>query len=47
MTYCAEGLLVAHQVDYESCRCDEENLHQSVVQRDEVHEQVKVPDTEY
>ena len=43
VTYRAEGLLVAHQVDDESRRGDEENLHHGVVHRHVVHEEVHVP----
>jgi hypothetical protein len=46
-TYGAEGFLVAHEVDDEGGRGDEEDLHEGVVQRDEVHEEVEVPHAKY
>ena len=42
VTYGAEGLLVAHQVDDEAGRGNEEYLHRGVVERNEIHEQVHV-----
>jgi len=42
----AEGFFEAHQVYYECCRADEEDFHRCVVDRDKVHEEVKVADAE-
>lgn len=46
-TYCAEGFLVSHEVDDEGGGGDKEDLHEGVVEGDEVHEEVQVPHTEY
>jgi hypothetical protein len=43
VTYRAEWLLVAHEIDDEGGRGDEEDLHERVVQADEVHKEVQVP----
>jgi len=45
-TYCAERFLVAHQIDDEGGARDEEDLHEGVVERDVVHEQIEIPHTE-
>ena len=44
--YGAEGLFVSHEVDDEAGRGDEEDLHERVIQGDEVHEQIEVPHAE-
>jgi hypothetical protein len=46
ITYRTVGFLISHQVDYEGGGADEEDLHESVVQTDVVHEQVQVAHTE-
>ncbi len=46
-TYSTEGLLVAHEVDHEGSGSDEEDLHEGVVQGNEVHEEVHVAQTEH
>jgi len=45
-TYSAEGLFVAHQVNDEGCRRNEENFHERVVQTYEVHEEIEISDAE-
>lgn len=45
-TYSAEGLLIPHQVNDEGCGRDEEDLHEGVVQGNEVHEEVQVAHAE-
>ena len=42
----AEGHLVLHQVDEQRSRRNEEEFHESVVDGDEVKEQVRVPNEE-
>ena len=44
---CAERQLVAHKVNYCRRRRNEENLHASVIDADEVHEQVHIAHTEH
>ena len=44
---CAEGFADAHQVDYESCRGNEEYLHERVVDADEIHEEIEVANTKH
>ena len=43
----AERQSVAHEVNYCSRRRNEENLHASVVDADEVHEEVDIAYTEH
>lgn len=45
-TYRTERLPIAHEVDHEGSGRYEEELHQGVVEGDEVHEQVEVAQTE-
>ena len=42
VTYRAEWLPESHEIDDKSGRADEENLHQSVIQRDVIHEEIDV-----
>ena len=44
---CAVRKFVAHHPNYDSSGRYEENFHASVVDADEVHEEVDVSDTEY
>lgn len=46
ITYSAEGLLIAHEVDYEGGRRYEEELHERIVQGNVVHKQIQVSDAE-
>ena len=46
-TYCAVGLLKAHEVDDECSGGDEEDLHEGVVQRDVVHEEIEVANAKH
>lgn len=44
---CAEGHLVPHEVDEQTRRTNEEDLHEGVVDGDEIEEQVRVPHQEH
>ena len=43
----AEGLLYSHKIYNQGSSADKENLHECVVDADEVHEEVHVAHTEY
>ena len=47
IAYSAVGFLVLHKVNDVGSRRDVEYLHERVVQRDEVHEQIQVPHAEH
>ena len=46
-TYRAVWFLKSHEVYYESSGCDEKDLHQSVIQRNVVHEEINVSHAEH
>lgn len=46
-TYRTEGLLEFHQVNDKGCGADEEDLHEGVVETDEIHEEVQISHTEH
>lgn len=46
-SYSAERFFIAHQVNDEGRRRNEEYFHERVVQTNEVHEEVEISDAEY
>lgn len=47
MSYSAEWLLFPHEIDNECGRGNKEELHQCVVEWDEVHKKIEVPYAEH
>jgi hypothetical protein len=46
-TYCAEWFFISHKIDDEGSRGDEENFHKGIVERNVVHEEIKVTHTKH
>lgn len=47
VTYSTIRFLISHEVYSECSRRDKEDLHARVIQRDEIHEQVEIPNAEH